>query len=94
MPPRGFGHEANAGDHLGQDGVGGHEFLAFAIGVRVAGAVVTGGIDEKERPHGAEIIEEEVKAGVIERPARQRDKRMASPPQFAGEGPPNVSTCA
>jgi len=58
MAPRRLGHQADPGDHLRQDGVGCHHFVAFTFGhLAQNGAFITGGVDQKSRPHGAEVIE-------------------------------------
>jgi hypothetical protein len=92
MPPRGFGHEANARDHLWKDGIGGHHLLALTLGqVAVGVATMTCGVDEEKGPHCAQVIEKEIETGVIESLACQWDEGMSAPSQLACEGSAEVT---
>jgi hypothetical protein len=87
VTPGSLGHQAGPGNHLGQDGVGGHHSFPFpGCRTRIGAALVTGGVDQEQRFHGTQVVKQKVEPGVVEGATGERDKGMAAPAQFAGEG--------
>ena len=92
MSPKRVGHRANAGNGLGQQGVGEQSFFAgHFTGIHIRPAPVSGRIDDEPRFHLPHIIEQEVEIRIIDRLARERDKAVPAPAQFGRKGLSHVT---
>src|SRR5581483_1267207 len=91
MSPRRFCHQADAGNHLRKQSVGGHRLLTVEV-FGVGPVCVASGVNEKGRTSGPQVIKEKVKARVIEGATGQRNKGGTPPTKLAGECAAKIST--
>ncbi len=87
MTPGSIGHETDASHGLGKKRVSLHGFRASQFaGIDIGAASISRGVQDKPRFRFTNVIEQNLKASIVDHLAGQRNKATATPSQLRREG--------